>query len=109
MLKKDRDLKIEYCLAAGILLVLFRLWPASRQMIFILPLSAPIDDEPYFNRSNSIAAVTRPWITAGQILVNIYFLFQYGIFAYCKMPYFLLYNCRTWRWQRPEFMLWLRC
>lgn len=47
-MKKDRDLKIEYCLAAGILLVLFRLWPASRQMIFILPLSAPIDDEPYF-------------------------------------------------------------
>ena len=90
MLKKDRDLKIEYCLAAGILLVLFRLWPASRQMIFILPLSAPIDDEPYFNRSNSIAAVTRPWITAGQLLVNIYFLFQYGIFAYCKMPYFFV-------------------
>ena len=95
-MKKDRDLKIKYCLAAGTLLVLFRLWLASRQMIYILPLSAPIDDDLYFNWANSIVAGNwlgeYNWLTLSKYP---FFALWLAFLHIVKIPY-LIGGCLLW-------------
>lgn len=94
MLKKDIDYK--KCIIIAVLFTFFRLWLTSRQMIFTMPLSAPLDDDLYFNMANSI--VRGEWLGSYNCLT----LSKYPFFAIylaflhvTGIPY-LLGNCILW-------------
>lgn len=74
-LKKDLNFKL--CIFIAVAAGLLRLFVASRQMMQIYPLSAPIDDDLYFNMANSIAR--------GQ------WLGQYNYLTLSKYPFFSVY------------------
>ena len=54
MLKKDIDYKKR--IAIGVVLAVVRLVFANSQMMYIVPFSAPLDDDLYFNWAQSLAA-----------------------------------------------------
>ena len=75
MLKKDIDYKKGLVLAA--LFVLIRLVFASQQMMFIMPSSAPLDDDLYFKWAQSIASGN--WLG------------EYDYMTLSKYPFFAVY------------------
>lgn len=93
-MKKDIDYKKYLLILSGIALI--RLLLASQQMVYIMPLSAPIDDDLYFNMANSI--VKGEWLGEYNFLT----LSKYPFFAVylaalhiLKIPY-LIGNCLMW-------------
>ena len=75
MLKKDIDYK--KCLVIAAAFILLRLFIASQQMVFIMPYSAPLDDDLYFNLANSI--VSGNWLG------------EYNFLTLSKYPFFAVY------------------
>ena len=94
MLKKDIDYKKRFVIA--IVLVVIRLILANSQMMFILPFSAPIDDDLYFSWAQNIAAGN--WLGEYNYLtLSKYPFFGVYLAALHKLglPY-LVGNCMMW-------------
>ena len=53
---KKKDLRPYIMRAVLLSATVFRLWLSYQQMMFIMPGSAPIDDDLYYNWANGIAA-----------------------------------------------------
>ena len=75
MLKKD--ITVKQGLAIALVLVIIRLVLANSQMMFILPFSAPLDDDLYFSWAQSIAAGN--WLG------------EYNYLTLSKYPFFGIY------------------
>ncbi len=75
MLKKDISYK--KCLVIAAVFSLLRLFISSQQMVFIMPNSAPLDDDLYFNLANNI--VSGNWLG------------EYNYLTLSKYPFFAVY------------------
>lgn len=97
MFKKDIDYK--KCIIAAAIFTVLRLWLSSRQMIYIVPLSAPLDDDLYFNMANNI--VRGKWLG------------DYNYLTLSKYPFFAVYLAFVHLTGIPYLManciLWLAC
>ena len=95
MLKKDISKKTALIIAG--VLVAFKLLLVSQQLLYIMPLAAPIDDDLYFRLANSL--------TAGD------WLGQYDYLTLSKYPLFAIWLAFTHALRLPYLLanqlLWL--
>ena len=74
---KKKDLRPYIMRAVLLSATVFRLWLSCQQMMFIMPGSAPIDDDLYYNWANGIAAGR--WLG------------EYNYLTLSKYPFFAVY------------------